>query len=111
MMMMRGTDNAPAPGNWSLPIALVIAAFFVLIAFETGYAVHDRGALADQMRAQEPVVQEAMKLRQQLEKLAGKTAQLAADGDEGAKSVVDQMKRQGISLGAPKQQPPTARTD
>jgi hypothetical protein len=36
--------------------------------------------------------------------LAGKTtAQLAADGDEGAKAVVDQMKRQGVALSAPKQ--------
>ena len=103
MMMTRGTGNGPIPGNWSLPIALVIAAFFVLIAFETGYAVHDRGALADQMRAQEPVVQEATALRQQLEKLAGKIAQLATEGDEGAKTVVEQMKRQGITLGAPKQ--------
>ena len=48
-------------------------------------------------------MQEAVKLRQKLEGLAGKTAQLAADGDEGAKAVVDQMKRQGIALSVPKQ--------
>ena len=42
--------------------------------------------------------------------LAGKTAQLAAEGDEGAKTVVDQMKRQGI-CSPPEQQPPTALTD
>jgi hypothetical protein len=48
-------------------------------------------------------VQEGLKLRQQLETLAGKTAQLAAEGDEGAKTVVDQMKRQGVNLAAPKQ--------
>jgi hypothetical protein len=35
--------------------------------------------------------------------LAGKTAQLAAEGDEGAKAVVDQMKRQGVNLNPPKQ--------
>jgi hypothetical protein len=59
--------------------------------------------LAEQQRLQEPTVQEAIKLRQKLEGLAGKTAQLAADGDEGAKAVVDQMKRQGIALSVPKQ--------
>jgi hypothetical protein len=48
-------------------------------------------------------VQEAVKLRQQLETLAGRTAQLAAEGDEGAKTVVDQMKRQGVNLSPPKQ--------
>jgi len=90
-------------GGWWLPVILVIASFFVLIAFETGYAIHDREALADQRRSQEPTVQEGIKLRQQLEMLAGKTAQLAADGDEGAKNVVDQMKRQGVTLTSPKQ--------
>jgi hypothetical protein len=86
-----------------LPVILVVAALFVLMAFETGQAVHDRGALSDLRRSQEPTVQEAIKLRQQLETLAGKTAQLAAEGDEGAKAVVDQMKRQGVSLSPPKQ--------
>lgn len=90
-------------GNWWPPVALIVVSFFVLIAFETGYAIHDRQALADQKRSQEPVVQEASKVRQQLEALASKTAQLAADGDEGAKTVVEQMKRQGINITAPKQ--------
>jgi hypothetical protein len=48
-------------------------------------------------------VQEAVKLRQKLESLAGKTARLAAEGNEGAKTVVDQMKRQGVNLNPPKQ--------
>jgi hypothetical protein len=100
--MNRGDGTGPAAGGWWLPVLLIVASFFVLMAFETGYAIHDRSALSDQRRSQEAAVQEATKLRQQLETLAGKTAQLAADGDEGAKSVVDQMKRQGIALTAPK---------
>jgi F0F1-type ATP synthase membrane subunit b/b' len=52
---------------------------------------------------QEPAVQEAIKLRQKLEALAGKTGQLAAEGDEGAKAIVDQMKRQGVTIAPPKQ--------
>ncbi len=86
-----------------LPIGLVVVSLFVLMAFETAQAIHDRGALADLRRSQEPTVQEAIKLRQQLESLAGKTAKLAAEGDEGAKTVVDQMKRQGVNLNPPKQ--------
>jgi hypothetical protein len=92
----------PAAGWW-LPLDIAILAFLVLMTFETGYAIHDRSTLAEQRRSQEPTVQEGIKLRRQLETLAGKTAQLAADGDEGAKSVVDQMKRQGITLSPPKQ--------
>ena len=64
--------------GWWLPLVLVVVSFFVLMAFETGYPIHDRDGLAEQKRLQEPAVQGAMKLRQRLEGLAAKTAQLAA---------------------------------
>ena len=102
-MMTRSGSSVPEPRGWWLPVLIVVVSFFVLMAFETGYAIHDRDGLGEQQRLQEPAMQEAIKLRQKLETLAGKTAQLAADGDEGAKAVVDQMKRQGITLSAPKQ--------
>jgi len=102
-MMSRSGPGVPEPREWWLPIVIVVASFFVLMAFETGYTIHDRDALEEQQRLQEPAVQEALKLRQKLEGLAGKTAQLAADGDEGAKAIVDQMRRQGISMTPPKQ--------
>ncbi len=102
-MVMRSGPNSPAAGEWWLPVVIVAASFFVLMAFEVGYTIHDRDALAEQQRLQEPTVQEAAKLRHKLEALARTTAQLAADGNEGAKAVVDQMKRQGITLSAPKQ--------
>jgi hypothetical protein len=85
-----------------LPLALVVISLFVLMVFETGQALHDRGALADLLKAQQPSIEQAVKLRQQLQTLAGKTAELAAAGDPGAKSVVDQMKAQGITLSASK---------
>jgi hypothetical protein len=102
-MMTRSGSSFPEPGGWWLPVVIFAVSFFLLMAFETSYAIHDRDGLAEQQRLQEPTVQEAIKLRQKLEGLAGKTAQLAADGDEGAKAVVDQMKRQGIALSVPKQ--------
>ena len=101
--MMSRTDLNGGMGGWWPPVSLVVVSFFVLLAFETGYAIHDRQALAQQRQSQEPVVQEAAKLRQQLETLANKTGQLAAEGDEGAKAVVEQMKRQGINIAASKQ--------
>ncbi len=101
--MALGRENDRAVMGLGLPVLLIAASLFVLMAFETFQAIHDRGALADQRRAQEATVQEAIKLRQQLETLAGKTAQLATEGDEGAKAVVEQMKRQGVNLNPPKQ--------
>jgi hypothetical protein len=103
MIMALGQQRDGGLGGLLLPVLLVVVSLFVLIAFETAEAVHDRGALSDLRRSQEATVQEAVKLRQQLETLAGRTAQLAAEGDEGAKTVVDQMKRQGVNLSPPKQ--------
>jgi hypothetical protein len=100
--MALGRESERTGSGLELPVILVALSLFVLMAFETFQAIHDRGALADLRRAQEPTVQEAIKLRQQLETLAGRTAQLAAEGDEGAKTVVDQMKRQGVNLSPPK---------
>jgi hypothetical protein len=101
--MVLGQERNRVIGGLGLPIILVVVPLFALMAFETAEAIHDRSALADLRRSQESTVQEAIKLPQQLESLAGKTAQLAAEGDEGAKAVVDQMKRQGVNLNPPKQ--------
>ena len=87
-----------------VPVILVVVSLFVFMVFETVQAVHDRSALSEQRRAQEPAMQEAIKLRQRLETLASKTAPLAGEGNEGAKAVVDEMKRQGVTLGPPKPQ-------
>jgi len=103
MIMVWGRERDQVTNGLALPIILAVLSLFVLMAFETGQAIHDRGALADLRRSQEVTVQEAVKLRQQLEALAGKTAQLAGEGNEGAKDVVDQMKRQGVTLNPPKQ--------
>jgi len=89
-------------GELPLPVVFVVVSLFVLMAFETGQAIHDRSALEELRHPQQATVQEAVKLRQQLQTLASKTAELAAAGDSGAKTVVDQMKRQHITLAAPK---------
>jgi hypothetical protein len=102
--MALGRERDGTMSGLRVPVILGVVSLFVFMAFETAQAVHDRSALSEQRRAQEPAMQEAIKLRQQLETLAGKTAQLAGEGDEGAKAVVDEMKRQGVTLGPPKPQ-------
>jgi len=102
MTMAAGSGDERDRNGLPPPLILVVLAFFVLMAFETGQAIHDRGALADLRAGQEPAVQQAVKLRQQLQTLAGKTAELAAAGDPGAKRIVDQMRRQGVNLSAAK---------
>jgi hypothetical protein len=101
--MTLGAERDGMANSLRMPVILIVVSLFVFMAFETGQAIHDRSALSELRHSQEPAVQEAIKVRQQLETLAGKIAQLAAEGDEGAKAVVDQMKRQGVTLAPPKQ--------
>ena len=100
--MAVGPDGGRDRGALPPPLILLVLSFFVLMAFETGQAIHDHAALADVMGAQDQTLLQASKVRQQLQTLAGKTAALAAAGDAGAKSVVAEMKQQGVTLAAPK---------
>jgi hypothetical protein len=87
-----------------LPLILTSLALFLLVALQTFQSFRDRAALQALSAGQEATMQNARKLRQELEALAGKTATLAAGGDEGAKSVVESMKQQGVVLTPPPQQ-------
>ena len=86
-----------------LPLILAILALFVMMALQTFQSVRDRGTLQTLLAGQETTVQNATKLRREMDDLAGKTARLAALGDEGAKSVVAEMKQRGVTLTPPQQ--------
>jgi hypothetical protein len=101
--MTLGTERGGTANGLRVPVILIVVTLFVFMAFETGQAIHDRIALSELRHSQEAAVQEAIKVRQQLETLAGKTAQLAGEGDAGAKAVVDEMKREGVALAPPKE--------
>ncbi len=90
------------PEPLSLPLIFVVLSVFIFMAVETGRSLHDHGVLGEVLGAQQPSITEAVKLRRQLQTLAGKTAELAVAGDEGAKAVVEQMKAEGVNLNVPK---------
>ena len=95
--------GATTDGLSRLPLTLAIVSLLLFVLFQTYQVVQDRESLSELRAGQDQTLQEAIKLRQQLESLAGKTAQLALDGDEGAKNVVAEMKRQGVTMAPPKQ--------
>jgi hypothetical protein len=86
-----------------LPLAILATAFFLLVGFQTTQLIRERDNLLAARVSQEPTLQQAAKLRQQIDTLVGKTAQLANDGDAGARTVVDELRRQGITLKPPAQ--------
>ncbi len=61
--MALGREQGSAIGDLWLPVVLVVVSLFVLMAFETGQAIHDRGALADLRRSQEVLTQRAAQTR------------------------------------------------
>lgn len=68
--------------------------------------VRDHFALVRERVAQ-PTVEQGLKLRAQLQTIAGKTAELANSGDTAARDVLDLMHREGVTITPPKspQQP------
>ncbi|MGB8275029.1 MAG: hypothetical protein WCF16_07130 [Alphaproteobacteria bacterium] len=100
---MANQDPSPSePSRQQTTLALVTLALFLMVAFQTAQLFRERYNLAALREAQDPTVQEGMKLRQQFESLAAGTAQLADEGDAGAQAIVEAMRRQGINLKAVK---------
>ena len=99
---MRHDDDkaAPVAERLFLPLGLLVLGFVLMVGFQTVQLIRERGNLFELQLAQEPTVQEGAKLRQQLDSLAKKTAALADSGNLSAKAVVEEMRRQGITIKA-----------
>ena len=96
------TDNSAADptirSKLHLPVALLATGFFLMVGFQSFELIREHDNLVAMRASQEPTLQQAAKLRQQLDTLVGKTAQLANEGDAGARSIVDDLRRQGITI-------------
>ena len=101
--MSEITENKPSQQPL-IPMVLIAHALFLIVAFQTVQLVRDSGTLKDVRIGQEAMVQDSLKLCQQLETLAGSAAILAQDGNTAARAVVENMKRQGITLTPPAKQ-------
>ncbi|HLB98187.1 MAG TPA: hypothetical protein VJK90_11015, partial [Acetobacteraceae bacterium] len=76
---------------------------FLLVGLQTVQLVREHSALLAFRTSQQANVDAGEKLRQQLQALAGQTAELANGGDAAAKDVVEEMRKQGFTLSPPKQ--------
>src|SRR5579862_9679926 len=83
-----------------LPVRLVVLGFFIMVAFQTVQLAREHVHIGEVQTAQEPMIQEGTKLRQQLNAMASKMAQLADAGNANAKAIIDDLKRQGITVKA-----------
>jgi hypothetical protein len=101
MTMERDDDKDRGRAeSLSVPLGLLVLGFVLMVGFQTVQLLRERGNLFEIQLAQEPTVQEGSKLRQQLDSLAKNTVALADAGNPGAKAVIEEMRRQGITIKA-----------
>ena len=76
-------------------VTLAVAAWF---AFQTYQLVRERSSLQSVRAAQEPTIEQAQKLRTQLDAISSKTLELAQQGNSGAALIVEQLARRGVTI-------------
>jgi hypothetical protein len=81
-----------------IPVALVVLASFVWAGFQTIQLVRERETLRTIRANQENPVQEATKLRTQLDSIARGTAELANQGNPNAKTIISELQKRGITV-------------
>jgi len=84
--------------NTELPVAFLAVAFVLLLGFQMAQLIREGRAIGQVRTAQEPTVQEGLRLRAQLNSIAGKTAALADTGNASAKAIIEDMRKLGISV-------------
>lgn len=79
-------------------MALIVAAFFLITAFQTERLVQEHSSLAALRTAQETSLAQVGQIRARFQMLASGTAKLAESGNAGAKAVLAQLQAQGITV-------------
>ena len=93
-------------GGPDVPLAILAFAFCLMLLFQMVQLVRQSQSLAAFAANQESALQEASRLRQAADALAGDIVQLAQQGNPNAKQVVDEMARQNVNLHPPAAPPP-----
>lgn len=99
---MSSPGDRPAPADLSLPLLLGLVALVLFLAFQTYALLQQRAALQAAFEGQVQPTADASKLRQQLDTLAGGTAELARKGNERAQQIVSDLAKQGVAITPPK---------
>jgi hypothetical protein len=93
----------------NLPFILTLAALIVYFAFQTLQLLGERSNMTLVKSNQESAIQEAQKVQAQFKSLVAKTSELADQGHAGAKMVMEELLKRGVSS-APQGMPPESKT-
>lgn len=81
-----------------LPLVLLAAAVVAWTGFQTLQLWRERDALAATRLSQERPLENSKKLREQLDTIAKETQLLANKGNAGARLIVDELKKRGVTI-------------
>jgi hypothetical protein len=99
------------PDTSSAAVGVLCIAVLLWFGFQTSVLIRDRKNLTTAHTNQEQLLQQANRVRTQVEALARGTLQLAQQGNAGATLIVEQLARRGITIspgGTPPGGPPAA---
>lgn len=91
------TAHAP---NGNLALTLVVFSWCAWMVFQTVQLVRERNHLTQLKINQETALQEATKVRAQIEAITADTAKLAASGNQGAQRIVAELRKRGFKISA-----------
>jgi hypothetical protein len=93
----------------NLPFILTLAALIIYFGFQTLQLLGERSNMTVVKSNQEAAIQEAQKVQAQFKNLVDKTSELADQGHAGAKMVMEELLKRGVSS-APQAMPPETKT-
>lgn len=85
-----------------IALVLLVISVFLTVVFSGIELIEERRSLHELRDMQENSLRETAKLHRQFEGLMAGIAALAADGDGNAQAIVEEMRREGVTLPAPK---------
>jgi hypothetical protein len=92
------SETPAAPASFFLPQLIVALGLVIWTGFQTTMLVGERSTLNTARAEQEATIQQAVKLRAQLDSIAAKTQMLADRGNTGAKTIVEELKKRGVTI-------------
>jgi hypothetical protein len=97
--LQAGAESEPKP-NGNMALTLVVFSWCAWMVFQTVQLVRERNHLTQLHSSQESALQDAAKVKAQIDAIASDTARLAAEGNPGARRIIAELKRRGFNVGA-----------
>jgi len=87
-------------------VTLLTIALLTWLGFQTFQIARERGALQRVKASQEAPLQQAGKVRAQLDSIARRTLELAQQGHAGAAGIVEELAKRGLTINPNAPSPP-----